>query len=152
MWVESPHRERQQSAKSWGYGGKAPVAADGPTHSSHDPAGSFRFSFATRRERAAPKAASTFGSGAPSYNALKAHYLHALTRLRSGVRISSCLPFLFSSAYHPSSTRPEFTICCNLLLRRDTYLNPLPYPHPGQVPRSSTCSRYKFDAGLNELG
>src|SRR5215469_2796674 len=25
MWVESPHRERQPSAKSWGYGAKPPL-------------------------------------------------------------------------------------------------------------------------------
>jgi hypothetical protein len=71
MWVESPHRERQQSAKSWGYGGKAPVAGHRPALSAHCTVGILSFSIATRRDRAAaPKAPSTFGSGAPSYNAL----------------------------------------------------------------------------------
>src|SRR5215469_1889067 len=72
MWVESPHRERQPSAKSWGYGGKAPVAGHRPALSAHCTAGILSFSIATRRDRAAaPKAPSTFGGGAPSYNALK---------------------------------------------------------------------------------
>src|SRR5215469_10982545 len=72
MWVESPHRERQQSAKSWGYGGKAPVAGHHPALSAHCTAGILSLSIATRPDRAAaPKAPSTFGGGAPSYNALK---------------------------------------------------------------------------------
>src|SRR5215469_9838074 len=84
MWVEFPHRERQQSAKSWGYGGKAPVAGHHPALSAHCTAGILSLSIATRPDRAAaPKAPSTFGGGAPSYNALKVQDSYSLKRLAS---------------------------------------------------------------------
>src|SRR5215469_3255161 len=85
MWVEFPHRERQQSAKSWGYGGKAPVAGHHPALSAHCTAGILSLSIATRPDRAAaPKAPSTFGGGAPSYNALKTEYSYSVTAEAAG--------------------------------------------------------------------
>ena len=41
----------------------------------------------------------------------------------------------------------QFTICCNLLLRRNTCPNPLPYAHLGCITRSSTSERVNTYVG-----
>jgi hypothetical protein len=71
LWVESPHRDRQQSAKSWGCGGKAPALGHSPALF-HQTAGAFSFSIALQQDGTtpAPRIASAFRSGAHFYNAL----------------------------------------------------------------------------------
>jgi len=73
LWVESPHRDRHQSAKSWGCGGKAPALGHSPALF-HQTAGAFSFSIAMQQDGTtpAPQIASAFRSGAPFYNALTA--------------------------------------------------------------------------------
>jgi hypothetical protein len=85
-WIEVPcHRARQQSAKSWGCGGKAPAAGHYPALSSQRTAGTLSFSIAMEPDRAAPapQPASDFRNGAPFYNALKGFDTGELARSHS---------------------------------------------------------------------
>ena len=71
LMLVSPHRDRHQSAKSWGYGGKAPAVGHSPTLCFPHPAGTLSFSMVrSETERRQPTSCFRLLQRAPSYNAL----------------------------------------------------------------------------------